>query len=320
MKKFLKKILLGITLPQEYLCVSIDEYKHPLRIFAMSGVNKHGEDISEKQLLVGYKPLLIGIPENYLTDDYAAEHRVISLLFKTDALESIASLEVKLIKEVKLNSISIFLFEGLKGIQSFTNPIHRISNNLHYVMTSDKKKNIFLEGNLYKQVKIAYSVPRKIYLASVGTGGLFNIFPTDLSGLIGENNFIISLRSTGKVCKQVEQAGKCLVAQMDSGSYKEVYKLGKNHMRELSNVNSFEISLRDERSEKLNLPVPLKAIMYYELEKIDKSEIGIHTIHFLKVINKVKLSESNSVLAHIHRDVAEWRLRNGIDTNYLLRN
>ena len=43
------------------------------------------------------------------------------------------------------------------------------------------KKKIYLKGNLYTPVKIAYSIPLKIYLIPFGLKGMFNIFPTDLS-------------------------------------------------------------------------------------------------------------------------------------------
>jgi len=51
----------------------------------------------------------------------------------------------------------------------------------------------------------------------------------------------------------------------------------------------------------------------------EKIEIGPHTIHFLKIINFEKLSDENSTLAHIHRDYAEWSIKNKIQTNLLFR-
>jgi flavin reductase (DIM6/NTAB) family NADH-FMN oxidoreductase RutF len=168
-------------------------------------------------------------------------------------------------------------------------------------------------------VKIAYSIPRKIYLVTVGSGKLFNIFPTDLSGQICKDYFIISLRTGGKANEQIKNEGKCLVSVMEAEFFEEVYKAGKNHMKNLSEITDIGIQLRDERSSELKLPVPLGTIKYYELETVDKFEIGIHTLHFLRVSNSVELSKSLSDLAHIHRDYAGWRVQNGIPTNYLFR-
>jgi flavin reductase (DIM6/NTAB) family NADH-FMN oxidoreductase RutF len=319
MKKLLRKILFGITIPQEYLCISLNDYEQPLRIFIKENLNDKEKDITEHQLLIGYKPLIIAIEKNYLSEFNKDANSTITLYFQTEWIKKVASLKLKLINEIQLNSTICLIFEGIKGDHSFLSFIHRFSNNLLYKLTAKRKKNIYLPDNLYNQVKIAYSVPRKIYLASVGSGELFNIFPTDLSGPMGENNFIVSLRTNGKACKQVGEAGKFLVAQINADAYSEVYNLGKNHMKDFSEINSFKLEFFEKRSEKLNLPVPVKAQMYYELEKINMFEAGIHTFYFCMITSKVKLNESKDILAHIHRDAAEWRRRRKIKTNYLLR-
>ena len=90
-------------------------------------------------------------------------------------------------------------------------------------------------------------------------------------------------------------------------------------MRELTSKNNLGIRLMEESSAILNLPIPLGAMQYFELEKIDKFMIGIHVIHFFRIINSVRLRNSLSFLMHIHREYAEWRVKNGINTNYLIR-
>lgn len=319
MKKFLKKTLFGITLPQEYLCVDLDGYAQPLKVFINGGTSGQSEDVAQHHLFVGYKPLIIAVDKKYLNPKDITSSKSILLSFGPDLKNELATIEIRHIKEIKLNSTSCLLFEGMKGTHSFSNRLHKLFNSIRYHSTADKKKNIYLDGNLYEQVKIAYSIPRLIYLASVGSNNLFNIFPTDLSGKLGEDNFILSLRTGGKANDQIEKEGKCLISIMEAESFSEVYNAGKNHMKELSEINEIEIRFRNERSTELKLPVPLRAIKYYELESIEKCEVGIHTIHFFKINNSVELNEINSVLAHIHRDYAEWRERKSIRTNYLLR-
>ena len=69
----------------------------------------------------------------------------------------------------------------------------------------------FLPDNLYKQVQIAYSIPRNISLITVGQNDRFNLFPTDLHGPVNEDHYIISLRHEGKACQQVmKPAASCL--------------------------------------------------------------------------------------------------------------
>jgi hypothetical protein len=319
-KKYLKKILFGITLPQEYLCVNLFDFELPLKVFVKDETLDQGRDITQHHLFIGYKPLIIAIDKKYLRDWELNQNKNLFLSFCLEDNSKLASLEVKLIHEIKVNSKTCLLFEGVKGIHSFSNQFNRLFKSLYYNLTADKKKNIFLAGNLYEQVKIAYSIPRLIYLASVGSNDIYNIFPTDLSGKIGEDNFIMSLRTKGKANSQVESSCKCLVAKMETDSFMEVYNAGRNHMKELSDAASLGIRLRSESSTNFHLPVPLGANQYYELEKIDKFEVGIHTIHFFRIVNSVSLSNNQSVLAHIHRDYAEWRIKRGIITNYFLRN
>jgi len=318
-KKFLKKILFSITLSQEYLCVNLFDFEHSLKVYVRDKSSVNENDITQHHLFIGYKPLIISIDKKYLRDSDFNQSQTLFLSFRIDDKSEVASLEVKLIHEVKLISTTCLLFEGVNGIHSFTNQFAKLFKSLHYKLTADKKKNIFLAGNLYEQVKIAYSIPRLIYLASVGSNDLYNIFPTDLSGKFGENNFIMSLRTKGKANSQVESSGKCLIAKMETDSFMEVYNAGRNHMKELSDAATLGIRLRSESSTNFNFPVPLGANQYYELEKIDKFEAGIHTIHFFRILNSVLLSDKKSILAHIHRDYAEWRLKNSISTNYFFR-
>jgi hypothetical protein len=319
LKKLLRKILFGITLPQEYLCVNLFDFEHSLKVYVKDETLDQGRDITQHHLFIGYKPLIIAIDKKYLNDRELNQNKNLFLSFRSDDKSEVASLEIKFIYEAKLNSTNCMLFEGVKGIHSFTNYFNKLFKSLHYKFTADKKKNIFLAGNLYEQVKVAYSMPRLIYLASVGSNNLYNIFPTDLSGKIDEHNFIMSLRTKGKANSQVELSGKFLIAKMAAESFIEVYNAGRNHMKELADPATLGIKLRNESSTNFNLPVPFGAIQYYELEKIDKFEVGIHTIHFFRILNSVVLGDTRSILAHIHRDYAEWRLKNSISTNYLFR-
>ncbi len=319
MKKELKRILSGFTLPQEYLCVRQNEFVEPLKVFASDNSLKNKVDITSHHLLVGYKPLLIAIDSQYLNEIKINPQDGLHLSFCTEKNIKLAELSLKFIKQLDLVPVTCLIYEGVRGVHSFTNNFHKWFNYIYYQLTGDKKKNIFLDGNLYDQVKIAYSIPRLIFVASVGSNGLYNVFPTDLSGQISHANFIISLRTKGKANEQIENEGKCMVAKIDANYFSEVYNIGKNHMHDLSDINELGIRLGEESSAFFNLPVPFGAIEYFELKKIDKFEVGIHTIHFFRIINSARLSSSNSFLMHIHRDYAEWRRKNDIKTNYLIR-
>jgi hypothetical protein len=76
--------------------------------------------------------------------------------------------------------------------------------------------------------------------------------------------------------------------------------------------------LSHERSDQLNLPIPLQAGTYRELELIDSWDIGVHRILIYKIISKKKI-KSIHTLAHIHQYYAQWRLDHNQKTELLLR-
>ena len=319
MKKLLRKILLGVTLPQEYLCVSLGEFKDKLKVYIQDKNSETEVDITSHHLFIGYNPLVIAIDKKYFTKNNLSSEQHIVLSFRSTHNREIASLKLKLVREVSSDSMKCMIFEGVYGAHLFNNIMQKKISSLYHNRHKNKQDNTFLSGNLYEQVKIAYSVPRKIYLAVVGSKSLYNIFPTDLSGAIGENNFIMSLRDGGKSNEQISTLEKCLVATMNVEYFNDVYRAGKNHMKELSPENTFEIKLTNEISTFYDLPIPMGTIKYLELQIIESFKIGIHIIYFLRIINSMTLSKSDSVLAHLHRDYCEWRLKNGMESNYLIR-
>ena len=180
-----------------------------------------------------------------------------------------------------------------------------------------KPGNVFLQGNLYKQVQIAYSLPRKICLITVGSDNLYNLFPTDLHGQVSEQHYVISLRHDGKACQQVEAAQRIVLSDMEAAAYKQVYALGKNHMQPLKSLAAFHFSL--DRSKSLQLPLPQQIVAYKELQLQDAFMHGIHKLLLFKIIYREQKTKEPATLAHIHNSYATWRYKKGIQSNYFLR-
>jgi len=319
MKKLINKIFFGTTLPQEFLCLNLNGFDKPLRMVIKSSASGEVLDVTDHHLLNGYKPLIISIKGDIIGQEILDRDNSISVSFKNDENNELANLELKLREKINVESSSLFIFEGLICKHFFNSNFQKILNDIKYRLNAKKKNNIYLAGNLYDQVKIGYSIPRKIYLVTVGSENRFNIFPSDLSGTLDGTTFILSLRTGGKANEQIEKYRRCIVSVMSADSFREVYNAGKNHMKELIDTSNIELKLRNDRSTELKLPIPIGCIHYFELESVSKYVLGIHTLHFLKIINSVHLSENNSILAHIHREYAEWRIRKGIQTNYYYR-
>ncbi len=180
-----------------------------------------------------------------------------------------------------------------------------------------KPGNVYLHDNLYRQVQIAYSIPRVISLITVSDGKLFNLFPTDLHGAVNEQYYISSLRHEGKACKQVEASGRVVISQVHCDAYRTVYALGKNHVQELRTKD--DLPFGDINSSVFQLPLPQSVLSYRELELVQSFEHGIHKVLLYKIVSMQSFSHERATLAHIHNVYATWRHNKGLEGNYLLR-
>jgi hypothetical protein len=231
--------------------------------------------------------------------------------------DAVAMLYLKKIKEQKAGNETIFYYEGIKGKHRFIPFFHQFIIQLHNRLYHKKPGNVFLPGNLYKQVQIAYSLPRNISMITIRQNSLFNLFPTDLHGQVNENFYIISLRHDGKACEQVVNAGCILLAQVHSDFFKPAYALGKNHMQEMKERENFPFG--SDISANLKLPLPPSALFYRELELKDSFIHGIHRVMLFKILYTQRIQDISSTLVHVHNVYASWRKNNDLPGNYLLR-
>lgn len=316
-KKILNKFN-GLHYPQDYLCLAKESFSEPLHVYIVS--NRHIiKDITNEHLFTGYCPLVFALPGA----DYPAS---LQLIFSQSSLQpnesyskkdALASLELKRVKEQVTGNGRIYYYEGIHGTHCFLSSFQQFINSLYNRWYNKKPGNVFLHDNLFKQVLIAYAVPRVISLISISNNALFNLFPTDLHGQVDDEHYIISLRTGGKACEQVEAAGKLLLSQVHCNAYKTVYSLGKNHMQELKQKDNFPFS--QTVSENFKWPLPEPAVSYLELASLDSFTHGIHKIMLFKIISQHQFIPQTNTLAHIHNAYASWRFKTGLPGNYLLR-
>lgn len=321
-KKILNK-LNGLHYPQEYLCFAKESFSDPLHVYFVSA-NKVIKDITNHHLFTGYSPLIFALPpfneinlsqaENITISFTEAAFRPNETLSKKDVL---ATLHLKKMHHKFADHNTIYFYRGIEAEHRFSNSFHQFIIQLGNNLFNRKPGNVFLPGNLYKQVQVAYAVPRKISLITIKQGILFNLFPTDLHGQIDEGHYLISLRRGGKAAQQVETTKKIIISEIDSAFYKTAYSLGKNHMQELKSRDQFPFS--SDLSEILGIALPQSVLCYRELELFDSSDHGIHRLFLFKIIRSRQIENKPATLSHIHNVYATWRHNKGLSGNYLLR-
>ncbi|HEX5171721.1 MAG TPA: hypothetical protein VFW11_21225 [Cyclobacteriaceae bacterium] len=314
----LKKVITGLTIPQEYLCLALEDFTDPLKISVSPDKGSTVfADVTSNHLFLGYKPVVIGIYNPDETTSIALSGLstvVLNFHYRTNR---IASLSLTLVDTRLLDGKKIFLYKAVQGDHEFLNTFHRFINHYRLKFRKQELGNVDLPGNLIDQVRIAYAVPRIIGLITLSDGSKMNMFPTDLHGPVNDRFYIGSLRIGGKANEQVEVLRKVVLAQMSLSTYKEVYRLGKNHMRDLAGRGQF--TLHDQNSDAFDFPLPAGVLRYWELSLMDSCDIGIHRVHMYRIINFKRLVENGKTLAHIHQYYAQWRQDRKIPTQLLLR-
>ncbi len=185
----IRRILTGLTIPQEYICAGGQNFQNQLLVFLALDNQKSLLNITASHLFLGYGPLIIGLPFNINDGNsgIARDQGQVPLSFVTQEQTEIARLVLKKIGErVVDNKKIVFFYEGEYGSHSFLIPLHQWISRQREKWRKHSASNVSLPGNLMEQVRIAYSIPRIISVITTSDGSLMNMFPTDLHGCVGE--------------------------------------------------------------------------------------------------------------------------------------
>ena len=319
LKKILNKFN-GLHYKQEYLCLANESFTQPLHGY-LTGNKKVIKDITKLHSFVGYSPVAFAFVPGSIPGDEMIEivfsHKIYQPAELLSKKHLLARLEMKNISQFITSEGVVFIYEGVKGNHLFIPGFNQLFIQLNNWLYNRKPGNVYLKGNLYKQVQLAYAIPRKICLITVCNGDLYNHFPTDLHGQVTEQHYLISLRHEGNACKQVEAAKKIVLSDIDATAYKQVYALGKNHMQPLKDRSVFNFAAI--HSKNFQLPLAQNLLWYKELELQDAFICGIHKLLLFRIVFQEQVNGEATALMHIHNSYATWRFTHGFSGNYLLR-
>ena len=322
LQKLLNK-LNGLYYKQEYLCLAKESFQQGLHVYLIAG-KQIIKDITDQHLFTGYSPLIFTLYSSSFNEDELTGK--IDIVFSERCLnpdeflekkDAIAWLSLKMIRRQPVGDTDIVYYEAINGEHHFISSFHQYIIELYNRLFNKKPGNVYLPDNLYKQVQIAYSIPRIISLITVSDGELFNLFPTDLHGTVNEQYYISSLRHEGRACKQVETSRQIVISQIHCDAYKTAYSLGKNHTQELKAKDNFPFG--NINSSVFHLPLPQSVLYYRELELVESFAHGIHKLLLYKIVSSRAIRHEPATLAHVHNVYATWRHNNGLPGNYLFR-
>ena len=188
-KKILNK-LNGLHYPQEYLCLARESLQHPLHVY-LTNADRIITDITNRHVFAGYHPLIFAFPA--FTGIDLAKFVEIEVVFSNKLLQensiyssndSRAKLRLRFARKQEAGTNSIYYYEGIWGEHHFLSSFHQFIIGLNNKLFNRKTGNVFLQNNLYKQVQIAYAIPRTISLVTVSQKGLVNLFQAICTGML----------------------------------------------------------------------------------------------------------------------------------------
>jgi hypothetical protein len=304
-KKILDQ-LRGLHYSREYLCFAKANFTHTPQLYLISkGLVLR--NITDAHLFVGYKPLILAFPNSKETIHENNCHLILSQLIyqPNDQIKKGCPCQACF---KKINQTETYTFyEGQTGWHHFLNSFEQKLVSLYNYLYNRKPGNVYLNSSLYKQVQIAYALPRNISLIVLKNGELYNVFPTDLHGSLDDSTYIISLRKGGKALEQVQELGKLLIAEIEASTCSLVFSLGKNHMKPMDSKSLFPLS--EQESTAFAWPIPTHCTKWKELVLSQSIPAGIHQLLIFKIMEKSPALDTGQSLYHIHNTYASWRYK-----------
>jgi flavin reductase (DIM6/NTAB) family NADH-FMN oxidoreductase RutF len=121
-----------------------------------------------------------------------------------------------------------------------------------------------------------YICPRPVVLVSVVDGNAGNIFPMDLIGPVGGQNFTLALHGTSTAVSLMERSRRVALSGVPIEQISIAYALGKNHKKTDFRWNQVSFDLTT--SPAFGLPIPEFALSVKEMEIEEVRAMGSHKL------------------------------------------
>lgn len=144
---------------------------------------------------------------------------------------------------------------------------------------------------------VFYFCPRPVVLVSVVDGQRNNIFPMDLIGTIGQDYFLMALRSTSPAVELMQHSRQMALSSIPADYKNIAYELGKHHRKE--NIDLAALPFETTKSPTYGLPVPNTALAIREVHVEETHLVGSHVLFVTTTVHRESLLETPRMF-HIH--------------------
>ena len=283
----------------KYVPDGIKRYLRPLPQWAAIGAcQAHGSvrvwlrigdgcfDVTENHVVAALNPLTLALGLDVPLRRAVGQDHEPSLVFvDRQSDHSLASLQLRYESTLRIGSAELALFQVQGHQQRCVRWPYRAWNSWLQGRAARKNTdpaNFAMTPDSQQQIMIFYIRPRPVVLVSVEHAEHVNIFPMDLIGPVScvgpasGDRFTLALRSTSRSVDTMKACGRIALSDIAMGDVQIAHALGRHHRQATMDLGALPFAV--ERSSHFSLPIPAIALRIRELEIMDFSVVGSHTL------------------------------------------
>ncbi len=153
---------------------------------------------------------------------------------------------------------------------------------------------------------VFYYVPRPVWLVSVAFKGAANVFPMDLVGRMGDDLFLLALRSTSPAVRLMKGSKRLALTAVPFEEKDVAYRLGGHHKKETIDWDA--LPFQGVPSPRFGIRVPASALGVREVEVVATELVGTHVLFVTKIVREERWRPGRP-LCHIPGILREYLTR-----------
>ena len=281
--------VVGLKEPQEHIRVELHGFGEP-------------QDITFDHSIVAMRPLTISIASRGHQKIERVRSAGLSLEF-IDTLEGqrrIGRVGMKYVRTIELPRARLDLFHATG---SWNGCLPWATLRLFYIRRAYLKWRSRSPFNFEMSrddrccLSVLYICPRPVVLVSVVDSHRNNIFPMDLIGAVGQDYFLMALRTTSNAVELMEHSRQMALSSIPADHGDIAYRLGVHHRKD--RIDLAGLPFETTESPRYGLPVPKSSLAVREVHVEETHTIGSHRLFVTTTANRQPLSDAPRMF-HIH--------------------
>lgn len=305
MKEALKRLIFGTRRISQWCAVGIADPPCLFRLWLEE--ETFSVDVTETSTVASLRPVMFairtggGIPQNLLE-----KNRFVLAVRPWAARDCVGEIALRYGRDIRTDAarISLFTVAGHRNRSLPPEEYLRFRLRQRWEIFRDKTPYNFrmIPSELFA-LYLFYYVPRPVYLVSVTFEDAANIFPMDLVGRMGDDLFLLALRSTSPAIRLMTSSKRLAMTAVPFEEKDVAYKLGTHHKKE--RIDWDALPFQGIPSPGFGLQVPASALGVREVEVVATDLVGTHVLFVTRIVGEERWRPGRQ-LCHIPGILREY--------------